>query len=240
MHKNLSKKAQRQFADFNSEWRPDWKDASQYPNPKTTSRAQWAWEFLRRNPEYQRDYLERVILGEKKPVNPEDGPKNYIYFKKKYGLILLNIHAEIPNPALDKLKYACFQKQGIEITIKPESETKPYYEAFTALYNGHALVLFDLSFSLEAQFKVAEKKLKEIQRGYKKKKLVPEKYIRVHPDIYLKYLRVLDGRFYEAKRRELATTLYESPYKIRAVDEAYKKAKILSEQHYRLIAFGTE
>lgn len=36
---------------------PDWRDASAYPaKADDLSLAQWAWEFLRRNPEYQNDY----------------------------------------------------------------------------------------------------------------------------------------------------------------------------------------
>ena len=33
---------------------PDWRDASAYP--EDASPGTWAWEFLRRNPEYQKDY----------------------------------------------------------------------------------------------------------------------------------------------------------------------------------------
>ncbi|MDP3279955.1 MAG: DUF6499 domain-containing protein [Nitrosomonas sp.] len=36
---------------------PDWRDASAYPATyKDLYDYQWAWEFLRRNPEYQKDY----------------------------------------------------------------------------------------------------------------------------------------------------------------------------------------
>src|SRR6266566_3503388 len=36
-------------------WLPDWKDVTKYPDPKQkkVSGRVWAWEFLRRNPEYQ-------------------------------------------------------------------------------------------------------------------------------------------------------------------------------------------
>lgn len=37
------------------DWLPDWRDKSAYP--KHNSKKRWAWEFLRRNPEYQKDYL---------------------------------------------------------------------------------------------------------------------------------------------------------------------------------------
>src|SRR6266700_5276026 len=42
------------------DWLPDWTKPDQYPDPKTTSSRQWAWEFLRRNPEYQRLWDELI------------------------------------------------------------------------------------------------------------------------------------------------------------------------------------
>jgi hypothetical protein len=33
-----------------------WRDRANYPNAKTTPLKQWAWEFLRRNPEYRDDW----------------------------------------------------------------------------------------------------------------------------------------------------------------------------------------
>jgi Family of unknown function (DUF6499) len=35
---------------------PDWRDAKQYPDPRQASPSHWAWEFLRRNKEYQEDW----------------------------------------------------------------------------------------------------------------------------------------------------------------------------------------
>lgn len=38
------------------DWLPDWKDPKAYPEPDDLSLGQWAWQFLRRNPEYQADF----------------------------------------------------------------------------------------------------------------------------------------------------------------------------------------
>ena len=43
-------------------WVPDWREPNQYPNHKDTSLVQWAWEFLRRNPEYQKDYKQALEM----------------------------------------------------------------------------------------------------------------------------------------------------------------------------------
>lgn len=37
-------------------WRPNWRKLDQYPNPSNCNRAQWTWEFMRRNAEYQTDF----------------------------------------------------------------------------------------------------------------------------------------------------------------------------------------
>ena len=37
---------------------PDWRDAAQYPRDR--SLRQWAWEFLRRNPEYRAAWREHI------------------------------------------------------------------------------------------------------------------------------------------------------------------------------------
>src|SRR5262249_50557503 len=35
-------------------WLPDWTNPNNYPDPNNTTRLEWAWQFLRRNPEYRR------------------------------------------------------------------------------------------------------------------------------------------------------------------------------------------
>jgi hypothetical protein len=39
---------------MNQSWLPNWTDKSPYPNVNGTPSLQWAWEFLRRNDQYQR------------------------------------------------------------------------------------------------------------------------------------------------------------------------------------------
>ncbi len=40
------------------EWLPDWRNEDEYPDPEKAPPEQWAWEFLRRSPLYQEDYVE--------------------------------------------------------------------------------------------------------------------------------------------------------------------------------------
>ena len=61
-------------------WLPDWRKITDYPDPKTTKGRQWAWEFLRRNPEYQRLYAEYDSLSIKRPLKAH--PAGYEYLTK--------------------------------------------------------------------------------------------------------------------------------------------------------------
>ena len=44
-------------------WLPDWRDEKSYDFPKKNDWSRWAWEFLRRNPEYQEAWREYYIDG---------------------------------------------------------------------------------------------------------------------------------------------------------------------------------
>lgn len=45
------------IAKQNSVTKPDWRNAGDYLFTETLDAGQWAWEFLRRNPDYRRDWL---------------------------------------------------------------------------------------------------------------------------------------------------------------------------------------
>jgi hypothetical protein len=49
-------------------WLPNWRDETEYPVLGGTSKEQYAWEFLRRNPSYQIDYLSMCELCEREGV----------------------------------------------------------------------------------------------------------------------------------------------------------------------------
>lgn len=69
------------------EWLPDWRDPLQYPDPEKAPLTLFAWEFLRRNPEYQADYdrvwgslsesERRGVLEEIFPALPGEKEEDY-------------------------------------------------------------------------------------------------------------------------------------------------------------------
>ncbi|MFB9264930.1 transcriptional regulator domain-containing protein [Bradyrhizobium erythrophlei] len=56
----------------------DWRSEQAYPDAKTTEAVDLAWEWLRRNPEYQRDYRLLVRSGHSSAMAD--------HFRRKWGL----------------------------------------------------------------------------------------------------------------------------------------------------------
>jgi hypothetical protein len=46
------------------DWLPDWKNEKEYPDFFQINKKELAWEFLRRNPIYQKDYADYKELGD--------------------------------------------------------------------------------------------------------------------------------------------------------------------------------
>jgi hypothetical protein len=65
-------------------WLPDWKNQKNYPDPTSTAPQQWAWQFLRRNPEYQQLWKKGIFL--QLFYNPASVDANLERGKKELGI----------------------------------------------------------------------------------------------------------------------------------------------------------
>ena len=193
-------------------WLPDWKDESQYKD-HGDDYNKWAWEFLRRNPEYQADWDE---VTEGRPArNPHtdeswawdlgfvwtgDGPPKGAYKKalelgKKWGLF----HGPIVNPGHVRMEvgssgptkhpmpYTIWSRDEHELGI----EVKIHLPSIEDVKN--ATVIFDLRLDIERQLSAVQKSLERCQQI-----LVDEGVITLHKtdpqiQLYKTYLRLLDA-----------------------------------------------
>ncbi len=68
--------------------RPTWNKLETYPaNPKTWSFSRWAWEFLRRNPEFQRrcDLVMNAQSGPRRGMAREFGLAEFKHYKESHA-----------------------------------------------------------------------------------------------------------------------------------------------------------
>jgi hypothetical protein len=90
------------------DWLPDWLDSSVYPDPKSTSREQWAWQFLRRNKQYQTQWKN---LFNSHPFQCEriSGGTHFIYSNEWNELAATwGIHGLPPDPSENEPKGLVF------------------------------------------------------------------------------------------------------------------------------------
>ena len=91
------------------DWLPDWRDSSQYLDPESTSRKQWAWEFLRRNRMYQAEWKKKDAADYAVRYSPEE----YETYHKWVCMVSLGgkwgLACNAPDPSIDVPEVLLFQ-----------------------------------------------------------------------------------------------------------------------------------
>lgn len=186
-------------------WLPDWRDASRYPPVEGTSGTRWAWEFLRRNPDYQKAYLE---LSRSPPLS---GEANRRVRNIDDWLAAWNDLSPLSMAGIDEIRggsqpfFKICESFRLVIDYTPpdprsnedprlsfqttERKSRPYLEEYPeeaiTVQKGTILIEFDLDLPLKGQLKQARDILK--RAGISPK----EKY---RPEKFPSYLRILDAK----------------------------------------------
>jgi transcriptional regulator len=165
---------------------PDWREQSAYP--KQISMTAWAWEFLRRNPEYRLTWLEVAAPRNRESPSPYRGDPRRD--PRRFGL------REFFDPRLSNAKPRF-------TTLRGETVLHFGPKSFSCSVNEAAIVV-DLSCPLGPQLKQATVKLKVRAR------LQPRRS-RLRATMFPKYLRILDAveqlrRFDERGRERVSTS----------------------------------
>jgi hypothetical protein len=168
---------------------PDWRRASDYPDPSSASINRWAWEFLRRNAEFEAEYGEawRETMRLKRegclPAAWDDWPIGPVYHK--WGLEL--VHPEWVESGLydAPFKIAVPSLITAPATINLEKARHP----------NVAVWAFDLSRPIGPQISRARRVLKANQdiwhrNGRERPVARSNHQLRMFPF----YLRAFDGR----------------------------------------------
>jgi transcriptional regulator len=129
-------------------WRPDWRDKNLYPNANSTSSLQWAWEFLRRNPEYQRLWTQ---------LKPRSKPAKILGFKVKFHIMALDLSLP-PSPSENEPNDLNFEKPFI---LYRGSEKGGPIPLDFAIEQNQLIALFNLSWPISPQVAHVKKALLE-------------------------------------------------------------------------------
>lgn len=190
-------------------WPPDWRNADNYKhiNIKTPNNI-CAWEFLRRNPEYQKDFAEYQRSGEI-PSLPSPGPYESTNMCDWYGL---GPSSENLDPSID-----------IPRLFYIGTDEYPYFS--TRGYGKRLEFPDEFRVVLATEFDYAEqiKKIKAFFIKHRKK----QKEFRQRKEFYATYLRILDARSSGATAREILDIVYME--QVKAESEVYNSAQKVEE-----------
>ncbi|AFS53111.1 transcriptional regulator domain-containing protein [Leptospirillum ferriphilum] len=173
------------------EWLPDWRYADQYPDEKTKP-YQWAWEFLRRNPEYW-DAHKLYVRSQREKLDHED------HFRLSGYCDQFHLRfCYFPDPALNTIPehfsvgeawYGHRAPGENAVSIFHLDRTASHLEGSSIVTRPNR-ILIDLHLDLPI-----EPQIKDIRSLYKeaRKKKKGERMDKIRPDKLGIYLRALDA-----------------------------------------------
>lgn len=241
-------------------WRPDWRDPEQYPDPESTSMLQWAWEFLRRNPEYQKDYERWAALPtvySDGALFEEDltethkggqiGSKEQALFDAlpaKYWVMKMADPAQpFDDDVRERLAFNSFH--GPAWAFYHPNMSEP--QKLEASEPGDVLMRFNVAIPIPVQLRRAQPVLERLQELNKGSDLVQPINPRAQRNLYPCHLRILDARAAGVSVPEIAKEIFpeandeeKNPYPDPPIDQLiYDRLKAAQENRdfkYRLFA----
>jgi len=202
-------------------WPLDWKNADHYKRINIdTPNNICAWEFLRRNPEYQKDFAEYQRSGELPSLPTPEGPYDSSDMCEWYGLdhSSSNFDPSIDTPPkfyTEEYPYISTRGPGKRLEFPDE---------------------FRVVLATEYDYDEQIKKIKAFFVEHRKK----QKESRQRKEFYATYLRILDARSSGATAREILDVVYMKQVKEESeVYDTAKKAEELRDGEYIKFVKGT-
>jgi Family of unknown function (DUF6499) len=251
---------------MNNKWRPDWRKAEEYPDPKDTSvkNERWAWEFLRRNEQYSADCSEAsVICGsladdkDKDEFLEDDG---VLYPGVTYSLDGFGFTPEVSEPLCRKYmvqamyppstppdrvtfrydyvpEYLCFDQLGKFFNIGQFYNNDPEMKSEDW---SEVLFKFRLDLKLDEQLAWVKSKLEKMRQAFEKHQLIevdPSGRIsRKDRTNYQKHLRFLDGLSAGENRYQVGKVLYPGQ-NTNDLRERQAEAQALCKWKYKVLLY---
>ncbi|GAB6060654.1 transcriptional regulator domain-containing protein [Desulfonatronum parangueonense] len=180
--------------------RRNWRDPDEYVFTKNLNFLGWGWEFLRRNPEYQRDYELQSGTEEDREkfyeVNAKYDDKAIFEICEIKWLIQEFINPEDDNPHIDV---------SLEGIPSPEMYGLQYF--LSEIDEGHysqdmVLYKFNLNYNISGQIKKAKEYLEQIKNAReqfqrmkdpKNQTFDNKRFLEKKKSTWITYLRTLDA-----------------------------------------------
>jgi hypothetical protein len=225
------------------DWLPDWTDIEKYPHPKKTDSRVWAWEFLRRNTEYQQLYSQIATLPPGFIRHDDSAWKIGERLENDFGVLIAappSMTSADPNFE-ERPKFVTHGRRWMKPPDWPE-DAGPYVVDEALQDPTEVLMQFDLRWSLHSQLISAKAFLKAQTQNLKSLKKLEGTNHRMKPKYFTDYLRLLDAEATGQTPEKMAEVIYKilEEYPDHAgkqkVSDSLKRARWLRDKGYRFIA----
>ena len=199
----------------------DFTKPKQYPDPKKKNGAELAWEFLRRNPKYQKDFDKIKKLK-------SSSAKSKLQQKWLPGRPMLKLFDPKDNKPRG-LKLALTHTPRFHV---PKGKGMASIES---LYKGDVFVAFNLNIPIQRQL---DKTRKFLERERKEQNIKPiEKNPQTH--LFPHYWRLLDARAERENESQIAEYFYSDRAEgntVEKVGQELEAATLLRDSNYIFLA----
>lgn len=212
-------------------WLPDWRDPTQYPTANELSYLKWAWEFLRRNPDYQKDFELFKELRAAEDRHSES-PQPLIQVEKQIQTLLFKHHLEnyMPDPAKPAKNFGLSglhfmgdrfpRSRGfnpaatVEASYNQEKRCIEYVcnlQPSIPLTETQVVVTFDLNLPLAPQLNKLHYSLSGRQEQLRNDNKLSMPQSPTKRSLYPRLLRILDARARGVTPKTIREVLYSDP-----------------------------
>ena len=188
----------------------DWRKAADYSFPKKFPPSRWAWEFLRRNPDYRKDWeeaLSRLSELESEDVSDvriivemESDPDSRFGFRTSTTAAQIAakwlLHGSLINPAVDEPPHLSFNPGFGSVRFMRSGVT------FKARGLDFPVVEFNLHLPLAPQLEAIVETLENAR-----KRMPVQRRFKNHPKLWPHYLRLLDADLDGRTAKQIADVL---------------------------------
>jgi hypothetical protein len=226
----------------------DWRNVKDYDYMDNHTPELWAWEFLRRNPEYRKDWEEAFAIWGK---NKSDAPNHWAHL---FGSSCSTEKCQPETLSFEsaRVKWQLFQPEIINPDIdKPPFEypfplfyTYGYYYSKDELYllsnlnDSEVVAVFDLAKPIQQQLEHFKSILEEEQNDLVKHSELEIPVVKNKPGYWKDQLRIFDAITAGSDEREIASVIYDEKTYNNAqdkVEHGYASAENMIYGGYRRI-----
>ena len=226
---------------------PDWKDSTAYPNEKTTTDKQWAWEFLRRNPEFQKD-CKKLKSGQHEhfvhdpPFKTNESPAEYIRRTGSSPSRRVDIKSYLAKKwCVDNIREIDPEQtdyEKVKFRLVSSVDVVDLYDGLPQLSETEVLLSFDLSKPVtKPLIRDVGLILNEIRKALKKAGKLKD--TRKQVTVYANYLRLLDAKDSKAKYSQMEEIFPQNHPDYYTADslvkDGLKAAKRLRDHNYKTL-----